>query len=75
MEVEPRFRLAIERRFVDAQRIFGDVAALIEGAVRQHQCRHGHVRIEPHIVRLLLSHPEMDLDEDGLIGDAAFGKR
>ena len=32
MEVEPRFRLAIERCFVDAQRIFGDVAALIEDA-------------------------------------------
>src|SRR5262245_51200774 len=75
MEVEPRFRLAIERRFVDAQRICGAVAALIECPVRQHQGRHGHVRIEPHIVRLLLSLPDMDLDEDGLIGDAAFGKR
>ena len=75
LQIEPRFRLGIARRLAHAQRIFGDVAALIEDAVRQHQGRHGHVRIEPHVVRPLLAHPDMDLHEDRLVGDAAFGQR
>ena len=62
VKVEPGFRLAIERCRADAQRILGDVPALVEDAVRQHQRRHGHVRIEPHIIRPLLDHPEMDVD-------------
>jgi hypothetical protein len=75
VKIEPRFGLGIERRLAHAQGIFGDVAALIEDAVRQHQRRHGHVRIEPHIVRLLLAHPDVDFLEHRLVGDAAFGER
>jgi hypothetical protein len=75
LQIEPRFRLGIARRLAHAQRIFGDVAAPIEDAVRQHQCRHGHVRIEPHIVRPLLGEPGMDLHKGGLVGDTPFGER
>ena len=74
MEVEPVFDLRAQRRLVDAKRIFGDVAALIENAVRQHKGRHRHVRIKPHIVRLRLAEPEMEVDEGALTGDAALGQ-
>ena len=72
VKVEPGFRLGVGRR---AERILGDVAALDENTIRQHECRHGHAGIEPHIVRLLLAQPEMDVDEDALVVDAAFGER
>lgn len=75
VKVEPGFRLAVERGLARAQRMAGDVSALVEHAVGQHQRGHGHVRIEPHIVWLLLAQPEMDVDEDRLVGDAALGER
>jgi hypothetical protein len=72
VEIDPGLRFGIGG---GAKRILGDVATLDEDAISQHQRGHRHARIEPHVIRLLLAQPVMDIDEDAFVVDAALGER